>query len=60
MVTLHILRSMKLIYKPTKLHPEVLKNISADVKKGKYPSDNNAINEILKKHYKVKEKKQTS
>lgn len=41
-------------YKPTKLDERVLEKISEDVKKGKFPSENNAINEILKKHYSIK------
>ena len=51
---------MKLIYKPTKLDPRVLENVANDVKDGKYPSDNNAINSILKKHYKLKDKNENN
>ena len=41
-----------LIYKPTKLPPEVIELIKKDVEKKKFKNDNNAIVTILKKYYK--------
>ena len=46
----------KLIYKPTRLPQEVIDKIKDDVKNKVFKSDNNAIVNILAKHYKIKKK----
>ena len=46
----------KLIFKSTKLPEEVIASIKTDVKNKKFKSDNNAIVNILAKHYKIKKK----
>lgn len=45
--------SEKLEYKPSKLHPLVLKKIDSDVSKGVFVNFNTALNEILMLHYKI-------
>jgi hypothetical protein len=44
----------KLEYKPTKIHPVLLKRIDKDVARGVFVNFNTAINEILMLHYQVK------